>query len=280
MLSPILARAQELLPHALNRGELRLHEVVNDDPERLHHALTRFNVRRLRPALPHADDVANIWENAAALVLEREFIERERERVAPLLRDVPSEPDAFVTWYEFLREQGPGQGDDLVPWLGEHATAADMRWFLRQEMAGEAGFDDLLAMTQLQLATGPRLELARNYWDEMGRGKEGAMHGPMLGAVGEEFGLHEDDPEPVVWESLALANLLVGLAANRPYVRLSNTYHHETADSFRAAGVRRPGVIKHLTKMARLAEAEGWRRVGREGRPAELSEASPEACEA
>ena len=48
-----------------------------------------------------------------------------------------------------------------------------MRWFLTQEAAGEAGFDDLVAMTQVKLPARAKLELARNYWDEMGRGARG-----------------------------------------------------------------------------------------------------------
>jgi hypothetical protein len=42
-----------------------------------------------------------------------------------------------------------GQGDALFPWLATSATVEQMRWFLLQEVAGEAGFEDLLAMTQV-----------------------------------------------------------------------------------------------------------------------------------
>ena len=52
-----------------------------------------------------------------------------------------------------------------------------MLWFLTQEVAGEAGFDDLLAMTQVKMPVTAKLEMARNYWDEMGRGRDTAMHG-------------------------------------------------------------------------------------------------------
>ena len=42
------------------------------------------------------------------------------------------------------------------------------------------------------------------------------MHGPMLGAVVQELNL-EPAPEQTVWESLALANLMVALATSRHY---------------------------------------------------------------
>jgi hypothetical protein len=91
-----------------------------------------------------------------------------------------------------------------------------MKWFLTQEVAGEAGFEDLTALTQLKLPTQAKLELARNYWDEMGRGNPKAMHGPLLGALADYLDL-SPLPETTVTESLALANTMAGLAANRRY---------------------------------------------------------------
>jgi hypothetical protein len=83
-------------------------------------------------------------------------------------------------------------------------------------MAGEAGFDDLVALTQVKLPARPKLELARNYWDEMGQGTASGMHGPMLENLGRALKLDVCE-ENTVWESLALANLMVALAANRHY---------------------------------------------------------------
>ena len=58
--------------------------------------------------------------------------------------------------------------------------------------------------------------MAANYWDEMGRGHARGMHGPMLEATVRELDLRPA-VEATVWESLALANLMAGLAANRRY---------------------------------------------------------------
>mgnify|MGYP006139274393 CR=1 FL=1 len=49
------------------------------------------------------------------------------------------------------RRAGPGQGDPLFPWLAEQAPERAMHWFLEQEVAGEAGFEDLVALTQVKL---------------------------------------------------------------------------------------------------------------------------------
>jgi len=91
-----------------------------------------------------------------------------------------------------------------------------MRWFLRQEMAGEAGFEDLVALTQVRLPSRPKLEMARNYWDEMGQGHEGGMHGPLLSRLGEELDIGgPDDNRDIVVEALSLGNLMVAMAMNR-----------------------------------------------------------------
>jgi hypothetical protein len=186
------------------------------DPHALHLLLARFNQKRLRPSLPSSSWRNDLREEATLRELEGEFVEAERARVAERAWQAPSDPDGFVRWFESLRETGPGQGDPLFPWLRTRASLPQMRWFLEQEVAGEAGFDDLVALTQVKLPVQPKLELARNYWDEMGRGRERAMHGPLLGTLARELGV-DGDAARVVWEANALANLLVALAANRRY---------------------------------------------------------------
>ena len=183
--------------------------------EPLHRELSAFNRRRLSPsaAAPAWED--ELAEEHRARLIEGRFVEADRARVAPLLANLPEGADGFVGWFEGLRDTGPGQGDALFPWLAEHASMEQMRWFLTQEVAGEAGFDDLVAMTQVKLPTRAKLELARNYWDEMGHGAAGGMHGPMLERLARELRL--DPSAEVVWESVALGNLMVALATTRRY---------------------------------------------------------------
>jgi hypothetical protein len=175
--------------------------------------LQSLNAARLKPAT-HA--ALTLDEEMRLRELEAAFLENECAAIAQQAATAPDEPRAFVQWYESLRQTGPGQNDPLFPWLAEHATIDQMRWFLAQEVAGEAGFDDLVALTQLKLPVRAKLEMARNYWDEMGRGKAAGMHGPMLDRLAHELDVSAID-EPIVWEATALSNLLVGLAANRHY---------------------------------------------------------------
>ena len=184
------------------------------DPAEIHRKLALFAQRRLRPALP--DSPVHEAGDTRLLALEAAFLEEERAAVTRAAAGAPSDPEAFVRWFESLRERGPGQGDPLFPWLATRASMGEMRWFLQQEVAGEAGFDDLVALTQVRMPVQAKLELARNYWDEMGRGREPAMHGPLLATLAREVDA-EADLDGTVWESLALANLLVALALDRRY---------------------------------------------------------------
>ena len=169
----------------------------------------------MTPVIADASWQHELAAEMAARVAEHEFVEACRAEIAERAATAPTQSDAFLAWFVNLRETGPGQGDRLFPWLQNHATMEDFRWFLTQEVAGEAGFDDLVALTQLKMPPRVKLELARNYWDEMGRGNESGMHGPMLGRLIHE--LHLDFTEEPVVESVALANLLTGLAFNRHF---------------------------------------------------------------
>lgn len=186
-------------------------------PWSLHTALNRLNQMRLCPGVPHAqwqDDLRQAHELA---LLEGNFLSLSQAEVAERAALAPCEPQAFVDWFERLREDGPGQHDPLFDHLAERATLEELRWFLRQELAGEAGFEDLVALTQLHLPAQPKLELARNYWDEMGQGKPNGMHGSMLSFLAKALDVQNTALHDIVWESIALGNLLAGLAYNRRY---------------------------------------------------------------
>lgn len=178
--------------------------------------LARWNHDRLSPAFPAPDWELQLAREHQMLRLEGRFMEELRAEIAGEAAQAPADADRFVAWFEALQEQGPGQGDPLFPWLAEEAGIEQFRWFLAQEAAGEAGFDDLVALTQVKLPTLAKLELARNYWDEMGRGNIKGMHGPMLDALVERLDL---DPaiDTTVAESLALANAMTAMATARRY---------------------------------------------------------------
>lgn len=178
--------------------------------------LSRWNRQRLAPGFPDALTADRFEADRRMLRLEHGFIEELRAAVRAEAAAAPTDAAGFIAWFEELKASGPGQHDRLFPWLADQASRDEIRWFLSQEAAGEAGFDDLVAMTQVKLPARAKMELARNYWDEMGRGNRKGMHGPMLGQLVAILDL-DTRIEKTVWESLALANAMTAMASSRHY---------------------------------------------------------------
>ena len=178
--------------------------------------LAQWNHLRLAPRLPDDDPDGVLAADQDMLRLEGRFIAELRAEVMARAAAAPRDAKGFVDWFEALQDNGPGQGDPLFPWLAEQATLEQMRWYLQQEAAGEAGFDDLTALTQIKLPARVKLELARNYWDEMGRGNAKGMHGPMLERLIVALGI-APTIETTAWQSLALANAMTAMATRRDY---------------------------------------------------------------
>jgi hypothetical protein len=213
-------------------------------------ALAHWNHQRLAPGLPGPDWQVILDGDTKMLRLEGAFLEELRSEIADRAAGAPTDSNGFVAWFEALKENGPGQADPLFPWLAEEASLDEMRWFLTQEAAGEAGFEDLTAYAQVKLPVRAKLELARNYWDEMGRGNEKGMHGPMLEALVTALEL-APEIDTTVWESLALANAMTAMAATRRY-------------AWHAVGAL--GVIELTAPGRSAATAAGLRRLGISGK--------------
>lgn len=107
----------------------------------------------------------------------------------------------------------------LVPavydWVAEDAALDELVAFLALEGGPDGGFDDLVAACQIGLSGEPKLELARNYWDEMGNGSVAAvhteLHHQLVAALGMPAVPRAHQPESALARS-ALGSLL---ATNR-----------------------------------------------------------------
>jgi hypothetical protein len=191
---------------------------VFDGPEHaLHAELNAWNRTRLTPGVPSANWERELERRIAMTRIERAFLESEQRKVAARAALAPTDAAGFVAWFEELRQSGPGQWDPLFDFLATQASFEQVRWFVKQEVAGEAGFEDLVALTQIKAPERPKLEMARNYWDEMGRGKPAGMHGPLLTNLARALCLEDTPDRELVWEALAMGNMMVGLAAERQY---------------------------------------------------------------
>lgn len=209
-------------------------------------------MRRHRRLAHHVRRILNPpWSGEPELTADTDaqelhrFLREERAKAAAACGKVPCEPAAFVEWFSALREHGPGQGDPLFPWLAESADYQAMLWFLRQEMAGEAGFDDVVAVAMVRMPARAKMEMAHNLWDEFGRGNPQGVHGHLLERMAQHLDL-SCSIEESAWEALALGNLMAGLTIERR--------------AFMAVGAL--GVIE-LTAPGRVTcVAQGMRRLG------------------
>ena len=221
--------------------------LLGDEAQR---ALAKWNRDRLEPRFPEDESPTSDARHRAMLELEAAFLRLLRQEVREQAAHAPTDPNNFVEWFKALDASGPGQHDPLFPWLAERADRAHMRWYLQQEAAGEAGFDDLTAYTQVKLPQRIKLELARNYWDEMGRGNANGMHGPMLHRLVAALNL-QTSIDQTVWESLALANAMTAMATRRDY-------------AWHALGAL--GVIELTAPARSAAVAQGLKRLGVSGK--------------
>ena len=83
----------------------------------------------------------------------------------------PADPVASVRAIA-ARDQVPAVYD----WLAEEATREEFLAFLTMEGGPDGGFDDLVAACQIGLSGPAKLEMAVNYWDEMGNGALEDVH--------------------------------------------------------------------------------------------------------
>ncbi len=142
--------------------------------------------------------------------LERDYLERLGRRT--LERGGPLPADAVAAIRKIAAE-------DMVPavyrWIADRATGEELVTFLALEGGPDAGFDDLVATAQVGLAGEAKLELARNYWDEMGRGDAVAVHTELYRRLVAATGLDRVDLGEVPVEVLERSLLGAVLATNR-----------------------------------------------------------------
>ena len=108
---------------------------------------------------------------------------------------------------------------DLVPevyeWLAVEADDTEVVEFLSLEGGPDGGFDDLVAACQIGLDGEPKLELARNYWDEMGNGSLARVHTELHRKLQRALGLACPPREAQPVAALERSVLTGLLATNR-----------------------------------------------------------------
>jgi hypothetical protein len=104
---------------------------------------------------------------------------------------------------------------DVYRWLADAATPEEVVAFLAFEGGPDGGFDDLVAACQIGLSGSAKLELAQNYWDEMGNGQLDLVHTELHDKLARALDLPALAPDEQPQEALERAALASVLATNR-----------------------------------------------------------------
>jgi hypothetical protein len=108
--------------------------------------------------------------------------------------------------------------DRLPPayrWLATQASWPELVAFLTLEGGPDGGFDDLVALCQVGLSGSAKLELGKNYWDEMGRGDAREVHTVLHERMAAAIGMQPVPRGQQPVEALERAALGGLLATNR-----------------------------------------------------------------
>lgn len=135
---------------------------------------------------------------------------------------LPSNADDFQPWY---RRRCREQIADAAPFfdaLARRASLEQMALYVQCEEQVDGKFDDVIARAQIGLESGPKMALARNYWDEMGLGNESQMHTTLFCQSAEYFrGVLSGSPLKYLLRptgaALANGNLLLMLSLRREH---------------------------------------------------------------
>ncbi|HET7456163.1 MAG TPA: iron-containing redox enzyme family protein [Gemmatimonadaceae bacterium] len=146
---------------------------------------------------------------------ERDMIARARVRHDLSPAALPADPDAFVAWYRAAAFTHPLYEHDLYSYLASEADRAAVEWFLRMESAGEAAFDDLVALGQVGTRGEVKIEMASNYWDEMGNGKSHKVHTHMFHRLVEGLAITSPAAEELPWQVLSGVNAMIWSCLSR-----------------------------------------------------------------
>lgn len=108
-----------------------------------------------------------------------------------LVNTWPVDPGQFSAWLKGVVIHHPAADHPLFRYIEAEADRRDVIRFVAGEVAVDTRFDDVLALVQVGMQSARKMELAANYWDEMGNGDIGDVHTHMFGALLEELGSAE-----------------------------------------------------------------------------------------
>ncbi len=146
---------------------------------------------------------------------ERDMLRRVHASRDLSLNTLPLDPREFARWFSVTAFNHPLYEHDLYAFLSSEASRKQLEWFFRMECAGEAAFDDLVALAQVGTRGEVKMEMASNYWDEMGKGKPHAVHTHLFHRLIEGLNLVAPDASQLPWQVLSGVNVMLWSCISR-----------------------------------------------------------------
>ncbi|HVF41029.1 MAG TPA: iron-containing redox enzyme family protein [Gemmatimonadaceae bacterium] len=218
----------------------------------LHRALLVVYQQHLR--LPGDSLLVNQFHPLACRVLreleapwEADMLRRAHASHELSLDALPADAREYAAWYRDTAFNHPLYEHDLYAFVSSEATRAQLEWFFRMECAGEAAFDDLVALAQVGTRGEVKMEMASNYWDEMGKGRTQAVHTHLFHELITGLDLSAPVASELPWQVLAGVNVMMWSCIPR-------------RNAYRAQGTL--GAVELLAPQRCTRIVHGARRVG------------------
>ncbi|MBG0851750.1 iron-containing redox enzyme family protein [Streptomyces spinoverrucosus] len=168
------------------------------------------------PERPSAEGSVVLHE--VTRLLETATIAAEDGWIEPgTLEEAPDDPKQFLSWLKGLvRSHRAYKHPYYLDFINRDADRDDLRTYVIQESLVDGRFDDFLAMMQVGTVGPSKMEIAGNYWDEMGNGEPENVHTHLFNKIYEVFDIGEAELESAMTATdLLSGNLAVLLCRYR-----------------------------------------------------------------
>ncbi len=229
--------------------------VIGDEvaKKEFHSILYLMNISRL--GLPWEKRIKNLNHHLFIQIKSRmeELLDGfDRQYHAKIIADIPKESEKFESWVLQMIESHPSNVvHPLFEFMSKEATFEQLTEFFHQEAPMDLHFVDVLTLMMPGIYGEMKMELAGNFWDEMGCGVLENVHRKTRVKFMEYLHINENDHLDNIgyycWEELALANLYFQGAFDRS--RLT-----QLIGNMLATETMVPGRVD--------LQVEGWKRVG------------------
>ncbi|MCY4044261.1 MAG: iron-containing redox enzyme family protein [Cellvibrionales bacterium] len=234
----IIDCANSLVDSAYTQGNkehlVLIHKVLSQCYDQEFSIPSHENINADRRAV--FSDICGIFETAIIDAEAKEISESS-------ITGYPTDGQEYINWLHKLIGAHTSSIHPLYnKYIAKFADAEDLAFYLAQETTLDPRFDDILAL--MQIGTGPseKLEIASNYWDEMGNGKQEDVHTRLFSKALDAVGVTDAFiKENILDEAIISGNLSACFALHR-------RHYYKAVGYFGVTEYLAPRRFKHVVK--------------------------------